>query len=86
MTKENIAAFICQWIAKQKGLNTDDIDVDENFFQAGWVDSLGMFRLIFELEGEFNCTLDQSALFCNAYPSVNMLADQVFLQLNPCAQ
>lgn len=82
MNKKHIAEFIRHWMVNQKGLSANDIDLDENFFHAGWVDSLGMFRLIFELESEFDCILDQTSLFCDARPTINSIACQVSLQLS----
>lgn len=83
MTVDDIEQFILQWIADHKGLSVNELDVDTHFFQAGWIDSLGMFRLIFDLETHFDCQLEQNQLFCAAQPTIRSFALQVMRQLTP---
>ena len=83
MKTKKIATFISQWLADQKGFSVEDINFDENIFQTGLIDSLGMFRLLFEIEKEFNLELNQNELFNNAQPTIHSLAFQVALQINP---
>lgn len=73
--KQRIASFIKDWIAEHKGLDVDTLDSQEHVFQSGYLDSLGLFRLIFDVESAFDIEFDQSKLFESAATSIDALAD-----------
>ncbi|WP_024851375.1 acyl carrier protein [Hydrogenovibrio kuenenii] len=75
IAKEQVVEFIKNWIAEHKGLDIEALDKDEHMFQAGYLDSLGLFRLIFDVESEFDVEFDQSELFCSGATSIDSLGD-----------
>ncbi|MFA5984405.1 MAG: acyl carrier protein [Methylococcaceae bacterium] len=78
--KNKFAVFIQQWLADQKGLEIDSIDMHANFFEQGWLDSLGMFRLLVEIETTFAMETDQLSLFTDAEPNIASLASALSAQ------
>lgn len=75
--KKNIEAFIQNWISEKNEIPVGDIHVDENFFQAGYIDSLAMFRLLFDIETEFNIEIDQNTLFSSTLTTISGLSNTI---------
>jgi acyl carrier protein len=51
------------------------LDTKEHMFQAGYLDSLGLFRLIFDVESEFGVELDQNRLFSSGATDIDALSE-----------
>ncbi len=51
---KKVEVFLKEWLSDRSGISTKEIDVENNMFEAGYVDSLGVFGLILELENEFH--------------------------------
>ncbi len=47
-------AFIKQFIADRRGHDIDDIDVRADMFERHYIDSLGVFTLLLEIEDAFD--------------------------------
>ncbi len=71
---QQIEVFIQQWIADYKGLAVEKINLDDNVFEQGWLDSLAMFRLVLEIELEFDLTPNLGRLFTEAKPNIASLS------------
>ena len=74
---ENIENFIQNWISEKNEIPIEDIHLDQNFFQAGYIDSLAMFRLLFEIETEFDIDIDQNEIFSNTLVTISGLAETI---------
>lgn len=73
--KTQVSKFIKNWIAEHKGLDAETLDTEEHMFQAGYLDSLGLFRLIFDVESEFDVEFDQNQLFCSGATDIDALSE-----------
>lgn len=73
--KLQIVGFVKQWMAENKGLEAEALDIKEHMFQAGYLDSLGLFRLIVDVEAEFGVELDQDQLFCSGATDIDSLSE-----------
>jgi len=74
-TKARLSEFIKKWIAEQKGFDAETLGTKEHMFQAGYLDSLGIFRLIVDVEAEFGVELDQDSLFCSGATDIDALSE-----------
>jgi len=52
--------FLINWICEKKGLEKESIKSDVNMFENDYIDSLGFFGLLMDLEMEFDITLDEN--------------------------
>ena len=51
--------FIKQYISGKKGLDTDTISSDANMFEEHYIDSLGVFNMLLEVENEFGIRFNE---------------------------
>ena len=70
-------SFLQQKVAEENGLAPGDVDVNKNIFSAGYTDSLGVFRLLFEVEQEMGISLGEDALGDERIKTLNGLAEVV---------
>ena len=56
---ENYQTFIAQYIAEKRGLELACIDMSADMFEQHYIDSLGVFTLLMELENAFNVRFDE---------------------------
>ncbi len=49
--------FLITWISKNKGFDAKQIDINANIFENNYVDSIGIFSLIIDIELELNIIL-----------------------------
>lgn len=68
-TVNAIEKFIVNWLELNSEYEAKNILLDENVFQVGYLDSLSMFRLLFDIETEFSLEIIQ----------------ETFFQTNPCS-
>ncbi len=75
MDKNCIVDFMLNWVSERKQIKVHLINPDENIFTSGYVDSLGMFRLIFDVETAFDVEFNQAVLFSSGATSFNAIAE-----------
>jgi acyl carrier protein len=77
--KENIAARIEEFIKKTFGISetTNGFDRRCDLFEQGFVDSMGLIKLISFLEREFNVHIEEEHLFDERFVSIYGQADIV---------
>ncbi len=63
--------FIKKWIFKKTGIERKDISLDKHIFENGYVDSIGLFSLVFELEDEFKIQISDDDLMDDRIKSIN---------------
>jgi len=51
--------FLKQYISGKKGLDPDAISSDANMFEKHYIDSLGVFNMLLEVENEFGVRFDE---------------------------
>jgi len=73
--KVQLSEFIKAWIAEHKGFDAETLDTKKHLFQAGYLDSLGLFRLIFDVESEFDVEFDQNELFRTGAIDIDALSE-----------
>ncbi len=71
----NIERELCKLVAKAANLPPTEIDPKDNIFEEGWIDSLGLYRLLLEAERELGIKLPEGALLDNRVSTVAGLAD-----------
>lgn len=49
--------FLITWISKNKGLDENQVDINVDIFENNYVDSLGIFSLIIDIELELDIVL-----------------------------
>lgn len=69
--RTEISLWITQWFETSSGEN---IDIEENFFEAGLIDSFGVIELIEEIENEFNIKFDQIDFQNRDFPTISGLS------------
>lgn len=84
--QNKIERFIQNWIVNAKGISLDEIGLIDNFFEKGWLDSLAMFRMLLELELEFDLQLDLDRLFTDAEPNITSLAKYLEMTRKSCQE
>ena len=75
--EDRMIKFIQNWISESKGIDQENIKLTENIFQVGYVDSLGLFRLIFEVESQFDIEVRQDDLFSSGATSIIELVQEI---------
>tara|TARA_B100000212_G_scaffold209241_1_gene157986 strand:+ start:23459 stop:23704 length:246 start_codon:yes stop_codon:yes gene_type:complete len=69
--RAEISLWITQWFESSSGEN---IDLEENFFEAGLIDSFGVIELVEEIENEFNIKFDQIDFQNRGFPTISGLS------------
>lgn len=69
--KEKVKKFLLRNFRK------DDIDVDENFFEAGIANSLFSMQLIMFIEKEFDITVDNDDMDISNFCTLNKIVEFV---------
>jgi acyl carrier protein len=49
---------IVDYISTEKGILTEDVEVNKSVFECGYIDSLGFYKFCIMLESEFNVIID----------------------------
>ncbi|HIQ39649.1 MAG TPA: acyl carrier protein [Sulfurivirga caldicuralii] len=62
MTQQQMVAWLRQWVAQHQQVPIEQVDMDADLFAQGYVDSLGIWRMVFELSQQLNRPLDMDAL------------------------
>ncbi|OIQ50056.1 D-alanine--poly(phosphoribitol) ligase subunit 2 [Pseudodesulfovibrio hydrargyri] len=73
---ENLQDYIAKWLGDMggpKGL-PERPALDDDYFQAGYIDSMGIMDLVLELEGEFGFTFRESDFQLREFSTVIGLA------------
>ena len=72
INKSTVSARIEQFIRETFNINenTDGFSPTCNLFEEGFVDSMGLIRLISFLEGEFNVHIEEEHLFDERFLSI----------------
>ena len=69
--KKKVFDWLCNWfISRNEG---QELELEENFFEIGLIDSFGVIELIAELEEEFKITFDQLDFQDRRFSSINGL-------------
>lgn len=77
---EQVQSFITGYLANRRGLDPSSLDVDANLFASGYVDSLGVFNLLFELENEFGVRFTPESLSSEQVTTIRSLSRFVAAQ------
>lgn len=60
--QQTCKAFLRSWLAERNDLPEQAINVDEHLFNAGYLDSLGVFSFVLAIEQAFDLSLDEDDL------------------------
>ena len=75
-----ILDWICNWfISRNEGL---ELELEENFFEIGLIDSFGVIELIEEIEEEFKITFNQLDFQDRRFSSIKGLSIIVSTKIN----
>ena len=66
--------FLISWICNQNGLQEDTIECEKNMFENGYVDSLGLFGLLLDIEEKFNIVLTEDDILDDSASTINGLS------------
>lgn len=55
--------WVIEWMSSRLSLTEKEIDFEANVFEVGYLDSLGIFEIISEIEEKFNIALTEEDLF-----------------------
>ncbi len=74
-----------QWLLKwfQKHDNKLLLDLDENYFQKGIIDSMGIIELIMDIEKKFDFRFSQRDFQDRRFSSVNGLSEIISEKVTP---
>ena len=83
MCVDIIAAEVRAFVAADSQVPTDDEEFtcDVHLFDAGYLDSLGVVRLIAFVESDFAVELDETHLFSEAFTTINGIASLIAASL-----
>ena len=83
MSVDDIAAELKVFVAADAQVATDDTDFtcDVHLFESGYLDSLGLVRLIAFIETKFDVQLDETQLFSEEFTTVNGIASLIAASL-----
>ncbi len=56
----NVESWLIEWFLNKTGLDLNQLVKNKNFFELGYIDSLGIFELITEIESKFNFAFEIS--------------------------
>tara|TARA_Y100000768_G_C23630894_1_gene519482 strand:- start:330 stop:569 length:240 start_codon:yes stop_codon:yes gene_type:complete len=70
--RNEIALWIVKWF---ESYHEQSLEIEENFFEAGLIDSFGVIELIEDIENEFNITFDQIDFQNRDFPTVAGLSE-----------
>ena len=62
MTQQQMVVWLKQWVAQRQQMPIEQVGVEGDLFAQGYVDSLGIWRMLFELSQQLNRPLDMDAL------------------------
>ena len=77
MTQEAMINWLVEWVAAHQGLPPAQIDPAANLFDSGYVDSLGIYRLLFELSEAAGVEIDIESVLERAAPTLTGIAEAV---------
>ncbi len=71
--------WIVDWFIQNTHATQEDIlaHLDDNYFEAGWMDSLKFIGFLTALEDNFNVEFDNSAFQDRAFSSISGLAKMI---------
>ncbi len=71
---DTIEADIVALIAKEAGVPPNDLDVEDNLLTSGLVDSIGMVRIIAQLEEQLGVTVPPPDLVPENFRTIRVMA------------
>lgn len=66
--------FLIKWISEKNGFDEKDIKISVNMFENGYIDSLGLFGLLIDLETNFGITFDENDILDSGASTIEGLA------------
>ena len=74
MSETAIAGWLHGWLSRKAPVPDIAPSADENFFEAGWIDLLGIIELIEDVETEFGIRFSARYFQDRTFPTINGLA------------
>lgn len=78
--RSDLGQFIRHYLSRHRGIDVEGIAPDANLFEQGYVDSLGIFRMVIALENEFGIRLETKDLLDLRVASVHGLVELLTLK------
>jgi len=69
-----VKAWLVTWFADEIDCDKSEIDMELNFFEEQYIDSLKVFELIVEIEHTFNIKFDNSDFLDDKIHTINGLS------------
>jgi len=67
--------FLTKFISEKNGFDEKEINISANMFENGYMDSLGLFGLLIDLETTFGTTLDENDILDSEAVTIEGLAN-----------
>ncbi|ETR65764.1 MAG: hypothetical protein OMM_13748 [Candidatus Magnetoglobus multicellularis str. Araruama] len=85
LQKKQIIVLLKQFIETTFNV-TEETDLSCDLFEEGYIDSLGLTKLISFLENEFNITIEESNLFDERFLTIEGQSEIIMELMESCQQ